>query len=126
MLETAKRLFEKGWSKGIDETYGGLFFALSPEEDVIDEDKNYWVIAEAISAASLLGAKTGISAYWANYDRLFAYASSHFIDHHYGGWYTLLDRSNKAYSNQKTAAPKADYHPIAACYQTILALKHRK
>lgn len=121
MLETAEELFRKGWDLGWDTEHGGIYFALSPEKDVIDADKNYWVMAEAIAAASLLAAKTGNGSYWEYYDRLFEYSSKHLIDHAHGGWYQLLSRENERYSDEKSPPPKTDYHPVAACYQSILA-----
>ncbi|MBY0065080.1 MULTISPECIES: AGE family epimerase/isomerase [Priestia] len=125
MTERAKYLFDKGWNRGWDAKYGGIYFALSPQEEVIDPDKNYWVMAEAISAASLLGVKTGDSGYWRAYDVLFSYCQKHFIDHTYGGWYQLLNQQNERHSSKKSPAPKADYHPVAACYQTLIALNSR-
>lgn len=123
MLETAELLFRKGWELGHDKKHGGLYYALSPEGNVIDTDKNYWVIAEAIAASALLGAKTKNEFYWSKYDELFTYASKHFIDHTYGGWYTLLNEENKRYQQEKSTAPKADYHPVAAFYQAMLSLQ---
>ncbi len=123
MLEAAEEHFHKGWEYGHDDQYGGFYFALSPDKEVIDTDKNYWVIAEAIAASALLGAKTGKKAYWSHYEELFAYASTHFIDHKHGGWHKLVNRENERYSGEKSTAPKTDYHPSAACYQAIPALQ---
>lgn len=117
MTERAKYLFDKGWNRGWDAKYGGLYFALSPQEEVIDPDKNYWVMAEAISAASLLGVKTGDSGYWKAYDALFSYSQKHFIDHTYGGWYQLLNQQNERYSSKKARLLK----PIITLWQ--LAIK---
>lgn len=121
MLGTSEDLFRKGWDLGHDSEHGGILFALSPEKEVIDDDKNYWVMAEAISAAALLAAKTADSFYWDIYDTLCQYASEHLMDHKNGGWYELLNRQNEPYSEVKTSPPKTDYHPVAAYYQTILA-----
>lgn len=122
MLETAEDLYRNGWGYGHDAEHGGIYYALSPDREVIDTDKNYWVISEAISAAALLGAKTGHDPYWDHYRELCTYASTHFIDHVHGGWYTLLNAQNERYEGEKSVAPKADYHPVAACYQALLAL----
>ncbi|MCG1008816.1 AGE family epimerase/isomerase [Salinicoccus sp. ID82-1] len=123
MLETSEDLFHKGWELGYDPKHGGILFALSPEREVIDDDKNYWVMAEAISAASLLAAKTDRTFYWDVYDQLCQYSSEYLMDHEHGGWYKLLNRQNKPYSNVKTKPPKTDYHPVAAYYQSILAFR---
>ncbi|WP_245831026.1 AGE family epimerase/isomerase [Sediminibacillus massiliensis] len=119
MLETAEDLFSKGWSRGHDLEYGGIYFALSPEEDLIDRDKNYWVMAEAIAAAALLADKTGKGEYWGIYDELFAYCFDKFIDRKHGGWYKMLNRTNERKNKEKSTAPKTDYHPVATCYQVI-------
>lgn len=123
MKERAEALFQKGWNLGFDKEYGGIYFALSPERDVIDTDKNYWVISEAIAAAALLAERTGKTDYLEFYNQLFKYSSDYFIDYKYGGWYQLLDRANERYSHLKSPPPKTDYHPVAACYQSIIALK---
>ncbi|MGG3964303.1 AGE family epimerase/isomerase [Heyndrickxia faecalis] len=121
IVETAEELYGKAWEKGADETFGGIFFALSPQGEVIDTDKNYWVISEAIAASALLAAKTGKSIYSERYNQLFSYASNYLIDHQYGGWYKLLNRKNERLPGPKSAPPKTDYHPVAACYQALQA-----
>ncbi|PAD25583.1 hypothetical protein CHH62_11380 [Niallia circulans] len=79
-------------------------------------------MSEAIAAAALLAAKTKNQKYWDYYNQLFTYSAQYFMDHEHGGWYTLLNRENEKYSNVKTSPPKTDYHPVSACYQSILAL----
>lgn len=122
MLENAEYLFQEAWKLGWDNVYDGIFFALSPDKELIDLDKNYWVMSEAIAASALLGSKTGSSTYWEDYELLFNYSWDHLMDHKYGGWYQLLGRENFPYSKEKSPSPKADYHPIAAYYLTIQAL----
>jgi mannose/cellobiose epimerase-like protein (N-acyl-D-glucosamine 2-epimerase family) len=122
MKEKAEELFHKAWTKGWDTKFGGLYFALSSIEDLIDSDKNYWVMAEAISAASLLAVQTKNNQYWKAYDLLFNYCWKYLIDHQHRGWYQLLNNENKMYSDEKSPVPKTDYHPVAACYQTIRVL----
>lgn len=123
MTERAEELFKKGRDLGCDTEYGGIYFALSPDLDVIDTDKNYWVMSEAIAAAALLAERTGSTSYLEFYDQLFLYSSDYFIDYKYGGWYQLLDRTNERSSHVKSPPPKTDYHPVATCYQSIIAFK---
>lgn len=122
MLEKAEDLYERAWELAWDKEYGGLFFAVSPELAVIDRDKNYWVMSEAIAASALLAAKTENQAYWEKYQLLFSYSADNLMDHEHGGWYKLLDRENEKYSQEKSSPPKTDYHPVAACYQATIAL----
>lgn len=121
MLEKAEELFRKGWEKGWDPEYGGIHFALSPDEELIDDDRNYWVLAEAIAAAALLLKKTEEEHYGEKYDQLFAYSADKFIDQKHGAWFKLLNRQGGLYSKEKSTAPKTDYHPVATCYQAIRA-----
>ncbi|WP_370296201.1 AGE family epimerase/isomerase [Rossellomorea marisflavi] len=122
MLEKAEDIYERAWELAWDKEYGGLFFAVSPELAVIDRDKNYWVMSEAIAASALLAAKTENQAYWEKYQLLFSYSADNLMDHEHGGWYKLLDRENEKYSQEKSSPPKTDYHLVAACYQAIIAL----
>ncbi|MBV9391092.1 MAG: AGE family epimerase/isomerase, partial [Verrucomicrobia bacterium] len=80
------------------------------------------VIAESFAAAALLALKSGDSHYWKWYDQLWQYADRCFVDHRYGGWYRVLDRSNKKVGDIKSPPSKTDYHPLAACYEVLRGL----
>jgi mannose/cellobiose epimerase-like protein (N-acyl-D-glucosamine 2-epimerase family) len=58
-------------------------------------------------------------AYWAWYDRIWAYSWQHFVDHRYGAWYRILTRDNRKYSDEKSPAGKTDYHTMGACYEVL-------
>ncbi|GKU81887.1 AGE family epimerase/isomerase [Niallia sp. NCCP-28] len=122
LIDKAIQLYNKALSKGWDQQFGGVFFSFAKDGSILDSDKNYWVQAEAIGASILLAEKTDLSLYQANYLHLFHYIWNHFVDHKYGGWYPLLNRQNKRYSNIKSPVNKTDYHPIANCYEAIRAL----
>ncbi|RPK12930.1 AGE family epimerase/isomerase [Priestia endophytica] len=122
MLSRSKELFLTAWKRAWDQSFGGMYYSLSPEGTVIDHDKNYWVMAEIIAASALLATKTGEDLFWDYYNEIFSYCNEHFIDHTYGAWYPLLSEQNKPYSEEKSSAPKTDYHPASACYQVMRAL----
>lgn len=122
LTDKATQLYATALSKGWDQQFGGIFFSLAKDGSILDSDKNYWVQAEAIGSSILLAEKTNLSLYQTNYLHLFHYAWNYFVDHKYGGWYQLLNRQNKRYSNIKSPVNKTDYHPIANCYEAIRTL----
>jgi mannose/cellobiose epimerase-like protein (N-acyl-D-glucosamine 2-epimerase family) len=119
----AERLFRYATMKGVDLTYGGIFFSMGPDGKLIDTDKSYWVMAEAIGASAQLLSKRGQPEYQKWYTTMFNYCWQFLIDHQHGGWYQWLDRRNRRYSNVKSPPPKMDYHPVTNCYLTILAFE---
>jgi mannose/cellobiose epimerase-like protein (N-acyl-D-glucosamine 2-epimerase family) len=119
LVPTAKRLFDTALARAWDESFGGICYGFAPDGSICDGDKYFWVQAESIAAAALLAARTGESRYWDWYDRLWAYAWQHFVDHEHGAWYRILDRQNRKYSKQKSPAGKTDYHTMGACYEVL-------
>ena len=119
LLETAQALFDQALEKAWDHKDGGICYGFSPSGKVCDADKYFWVQAESLAAAALLARATGKQVYWDWYDRLWAYAWEHFIDHEHGAWYRILRSDNSAYDNLKSPAGKTDYHTMGACYEVI-------
>ena len=142
LLPTARHLFDTALAHGWDETYGGIVYGFAPESLrdaspargarladvatsttwVCDDDKYFWVQAEAIAAAARLFAATGNPRYAETYARLWRYAWQHFVDHRHGAWYRILDRRNHKYDDLKSPAGKTDYHTMGACHD-VLALQ---
>lgn len=123
LLPTAQHLFDVAVDRSWDNEYGGLVYGFAPDGTVCDDDKYFWVQAESLATAALLGARTGDAKYWAWYDRLWAYAWQHFVDHRYGAWYRILKRNNDKYDNEKSPAGKVDYHTMGACYEVMRLLR---
>ncbi|MFT7722889.1 MAG: AGE family epimerase/isomerase [Roseateles sp.] len=122
-LPTAERLFRTAMDKGWDAAHGGLAYSLAPDLSVCDADKYFWVQAESAAAAALLATRTGDAGYWDDYQRLWAYSWTHFVDHQHGAWYRILDGQNRKLSDEKSPAGKVDYHTMGACYDIAAALK---
>ncbi|WP_432722154.1 AGE family epimerase/isomerase [Jeongeupia wiesaeckerbachi] len=122
LLPRAEALFDVAMSRAWDAEHGGLFYGFGPQDEICDGDKYFWVQAESLAAAALLGARTGKKRYWDDYQRLWAYAWAHFVDHRYGGWYRILRADNSKYSDEKSPAGKVDYHTMGACYEACLVL----
>ena len=60
--------------------------------------------------------------YWDWYDRIWAYAWQHFVDHEHGAWYRILGPDNRKLSDEKSPAGKTDYHTMGACQDVLAAL----
>lgn len=146
LLPTARHLFDTALAHGWDEKFGGIVYGFAPEAlresspapgqpgiDVAtattwfcDDDKYFWVQAEAIAASMRLFAATGdtVSRDW--YHRLWEYAWRNFVDHRHGAWYRILDRRNAKYGDEKSPAGKTDYHTMGACHDVLAVLRaHR-
>jgi mannose/cellobiose epimerase-like protein (N-acyl-D-glucosamine 2-epimerase family) len=122
LLPTARRFFDTAMQHGWDATHGGLVYGFAPDASVCDADKYFWVQAESLAAAALLGVRTGDEAYWAWYDKLWGYSWAHMIDHVHGAWYRIRTPDNRAYSDEKSPAGKTDYHTMGACYDVLRGL----
>jgi mannose/cellobiose epimerase-like protein (N-acyl-D-glucosamine 2-epimerase family) len=106
-----------------DEQFGGLAYGFAPDGSVCDDDKYFWVQAESLAAAARLAQASGDAAYWAWYDKLWAYSWEHMVDHRYGAWFRILTRDNRSYGNEKSPAGKTDYHTMGACYDVMALLR---
>lgn len=115
MPERAAALFDAAVSTAWDETYGGLCYGFAPDRTWSDTDKYYWVQAETITAAALLYDYFGTPVYRDWYRKLWGYVARTIIDHQHGGWYRILMRDNRPYSDEKSPPGKTDYHPLAMC-----------
>jgi len=125
LLERARGLFDRtvgvAWD---DETEnGGLIYTFDRDGNVVDDDRYYWVLAEALAAAALLARRTGDERYWEWYDRLWEYSWDHLVNHDLGIWYRVLSADNDPYPEMDNdVRVKTDYHTIGACYEIIRAL----
>jgi len=119
----AEQLFNTAIERAWDAEHGGLYYGFGPENEICDSDKYFWVQAESIATAALLAERTGKHKYWDDYQRLWAYAWQHFVDHQHGAWWRILHADNQKYSNEKSPAGKVDYHTMGACYEVLNVLK---
>ncbi|MHA1159004.1 MAG: AGE family epimerase/isomerase, partial [Alphaproteobacteria bacterium] len=122
LMPKAIAFFSQAVEAAWDTEHGGLHYAFGRDGAILDTDRYYWVIAEAIAAAALLGARTGEADYWLWYDRFWDYADRYLIDHTHGGWYRLVDIGGRRYDDLKSPAVKTDYHPLSACYMAMASL----
>ncbi len=122
LLPRARSLFDQAVRQAWDARHGGLHYGYRPDGQVCDPDKYFWVQAESLAAAALLGHRTGESAYWEWYLRLWTYSWEHFVDHRHGAWYRVLSEDNVKLDDNKSPAGKTDYHTMGACYEVLRVL----
>ena len=143
LLPAARHLFDAALAHGWDSEFGGIVYGFAPESlreaspargapvvDVAgtatwpcDDDKYFWVQAEAIAAAARLFAATGDARYRDWYERTWRYAWQHMVDHRHGAWYRILDRRNAKYDDEKSPAGKTDYHTMGACHDVLAVMR---
>ncbi|MDR2451187.1 MAG: AGE family epimerase/isomerase [Candidatus Accumulibacter sp.] len=122
-LPRARQLFDRSVEHGWDAEHGGLIHAFALDGAACDRDKYFWVQAESIAAAAVLGAWTGEEKYWAWYDWIWDYAYRSFVDHEYGAWYRILTPDNRRYDERKSYNNKADYHTMGACHEALRVIR---
>ncbi|WP_242112704.1 AGE family epimerase/isomerase [Luteimonas aquatica] len=139
LLPRACALFDAALEHGWDAGFGGIVYGFAfeslraPSADgrvtvegaayICDDDKYFWVQAEALAAAARLFAATGDARYRGWYEQLWRYSWQHLVDHRYGAWYRILDRENRKYDDEKSPAGKTDYHTMGACHDVLALLR---
>lgn len=123
MLESAELLFGTALEKSWDDQNGGMNYTFDPSGKILDSDRYYWVLAETIAASAILALRTGKNEYWDWYDRAWAFSDKHLVDHQHGAWYRVLDANNNRYDDKKSPPSKTDYHPLAACFEVLEAMR---
>jgi mannose/cellobiose epimerase-like protein (N-acyl-D-glucosamine 2-epimerase family) len=122
-LRRAGELFDRAWARGWDGVHGGLVYGYDLDGNVSDPMKYFWVQAESLATAALLGARKGDDSYWTIYDRIWAYSWEYFVDHKYGAWYQRLTQDNRRIDDRKNLGNKTDYHTMGACYEVLNVVK---
>lgn len=123
LVPKARLLFGAAMEKAWDGTNGGIAYGFAPDGSVCDADRYFWVQAETLAAAAVFAERTGERGWWEWYERVWAYAWRHFVDHEHGAWYRILDRDNRRYDDLKSPAGKTDYHTMGACYEALRVLR---
>jgi mannose/cellobiose epimerase-like protein (N-acyl-D-glucosamine 2-epimerase family) len=122
LVPRARELFDAGLKAAWDPEYKGIYYGFAPDGSICHDDKHFWVQAESLAAAALLGIKTGDARYWDWYERIWSYSWEHFVDHKYGAWFWKLTRDNRKYGDEKSPCGKVDYHTMGACYDVLNAM----
>ncbi|NKB75802.1 MAG: AGE family epimerase/isomerase [Gammaproteobacteria bacterium] len=126
LLPLARGLFDTALGKAWDFENGGICYGFAPDGSICDSDKYFWVQAESLAAAAMLGEALNNNNYRDWYQRIWNYSWNHMIDHEYGAWYRILNRQNEKYDALKSPAGKTDYHTMGACYEALRTLHRDK
>ena len=118
-IERSIYLFEKGTTMSIDKEYGGLVYGYSPDGNFTNDNKYFWVQAEALAASWRLYKITNKKDYYNFYISLWEYCWKNFVDHKYGAWFNILTRKGKQINKIKSPLGKTDYHTMGACWDII-------
>ena len=112
-------LFDQAIKFGMDEKYGGIVYGYSSEGKFTNSNKYFWVQAEALAASWRLYKKTKSTKYHDFYISLWEWCWNNFIDHKYGGWFSILSQAGEKLNNVKSNLGKTDYHTMGACWDII-------
>lgn len=140
MLPRAIQIFDTAIALGWNSAHGGWFMNLEDNESQVrDGEKYHWGMAGAIAASGLLMERCGEASveqaakYRIWYERAWAFALRHFVDHKRGGWLPLLGASNSRDIAQhgdsgrgepplKCYSSETDYRPLVACFEVLRAV----
>jgi len=123
LIPQAEKLFNVAFEKAWDKLHGGLLYGFAPDGTICDDEKYFWVHAEALAAAALLAKATEKQKYWDQYQRLWEYSWSAFCEGEHKPWWRLLARDGKVLDkNIASPGAKIDYHTIGACLEILNTL----
>lgn len=122
-VEVALRTLVRGW----DEQYGGIFYFLDaqghPPQQLEWDQKLWWVHVEALVALLKGYRLTGNPSCWSWFERVHAYAWSHFPDPEFGEWYGYLNRRGEVLLPLKGGKWKGCFHVPRGLYLCMRELE---
>ena len=120
LVERAKQLMQVAWQHAWDDVHGGLLYGFSPDYDICDDNKYFWVQAEALAAIAWLHSTTGNPHLLEQFGQLSTYIEGNFLVPDKAIWHRLLKRDNQ-HTDDWIALPgaKCDYHNLGACYDIL-------
>ncbi|RYG37881.1 hypothetical protein EON81_05325 [bacterium] len=110
-LDRAVRLVDYALRVGWDQEGGGFFYAGTPEGELLDHTKNWWVQAEGLLALATLADRTNDARYTEALRKQWEWIETHQVDEAYGGWHESVDLLGEPQGlDLKGHAWKAAYH----------------
>ena len=122
-IEKSIYLFDLGIKMSLDKKCGGLVYGYSPNGKFSNDNKYFWVQAEALAASWRLYRITNNIDYYNFYMSLWNWCWKNFVDHKYGAWFNILTREGKQIDKIKSPLGKTDYHTMGACWDIISIMK---
>jgi len=122
------RAARDGWARNGEP---GFVYTVDWSGAPVVDQRLFWVAAEAVAAAEVLGRATGDARYEADRSVWWEYIAEHFIDTVRGSWIHELDARNRPASTIWSGKPDL-YHAYQACIlpglplaPSVLAAVHR-
>jgi len=116
--EIAVSIAEAVYQAGIDAD-GGLFYEAGPQ-GIADDQKSWWVQAEAMVGFANAYQLTGKGHFLGASLRCWDYIQGHHVDRTYGGWYKVLHRDGTPDPGSYKVGPwECPYHHSRACMEMI-------
>jgi N-acylglucosamine 2-epimerase len=119
-VDTILCILDYGW----DVEYKGLYYFMDaqgyPPQQLEWDQKLWWVHLEALVALATAYRVTGQERCWQWYQRVHAYAWTHFPDPAYGEWYGYLNRRGEILLPLKGGKWKGCFHVPRALYRCWL------
>ena len=123
MLDASRQLFQRAVDDGWVADRGGFVYTLDYDGRPLKCDRFWWVMAEAIGAASFLLRVTKDLAYERWYRTFWDWTELHLIDRERGGWFSVLDPELRL--KERPWGGKNDlYHALQACLVPLLPTDH--
>jgi len=118
----AKKVAYKVVSEGFDEKHGGIFYTGSSDK-VTDDEKHWWVQAEAmvgfLEAYRITADQVFIDAIYNTWE----FVKQHVIDPKNGEWFFRVSNEGIPYMNEDKVGPwKCPYHNSRACLEFLKRL----
>lgn len=133
LLRQALQILDWSLDHGWDKEHGGILYFVDaqgrPCEPLEWDMKLWWVHNEALIACLMAYGLTKDETYWAWFEKIHAYAFSHFTDKEYGEWYGYLHRDGTVSHSQKGSMWKGPYHLprcLMICEQLLEAIASGK
>jgi mannobiose 2-epimerase len=116
--EIAVAMADGVYHRGIDAD-GGLFYEAGPQ-GVVDDQKSWWVQAEAMVGFTNAYQLSGEGHFLRAALRCWAYIQAHHVDRTHGGWYKVLHRDGTPDEESYKVGPwECPYHHSRACMEMV-------
>ena len=114
----SRRMVEVVCREGFDQDGSLLNEAI--EQDIVDDDKIWWVQAEGLVGLWNAWKDTENEAYLKQFSKLWSFIKKHQIDEVNGEWFWKLSRDNEPYAEDPKVEPwKCPYHNGRACMELL-------
>lgn len=121
--DVAKIVAYKVASEGLDEVYGGIFNTGSLN-NVLDDDKHWWVQAEAMVGFLEAYRITGDQVFIDAINNIWSFVKQHIKDSKKGEWFFRVSKDGNPYMVEDKVGPwKCPYHNSRACLEFFKRLR---